>query len=403
MLRDAELDHRDRRLVEARELAVRHHLVEPRREGLRDRKDVRGERHAFALRGGRSLRVLAPSGLEARRARAGRLPALVAAASVKHREPADVIMTAGSARVDVAARMRALDAQIDELVASAPGEAHAPRRRAIHRVLACVGETTTPNVLSWTREIAKLFSADITLMHVTRPLAAPVYPLAGPLGFGAVAPVPVPDPIASREAGERILHEAKGKLERDVPEVGVLHREGHPGDEIVRAARELASDLVILGHHEGGALDRLLVGSTTDHVKNHTNADVLIARAPATPGPLLVGVDGSAASRQAAHLADEIARRWSTTVHLLHVVPPRRQPDAPSRSASALEGVELDVGAGEPRAVLRAAARGMGASLIALGARGTSGLRSIMPGSVSNALAHDSPASVLLVRDEESR
>lgn len=310
-------------------------------------------------------------------------------------------MDAASARTDTETRARDLDALIDRLVGGAPRDGYAPRRRMVHRVLACLGETATPGVISWTREMARAFSADITIVHVTRPAVAPVYPLAGPLGFGAVAPVPVPDPVASREAGERLLLDARREIERDVAEAGILHREGHPGDEIVRAARELASDLVIVGHHEGGALDRLLVGSTTDHVKNHTKADVLIARSPPKSGPVLVGVDGSAASRQAAQLGDAIARRWGAPLHLLHVAPARQRTERPAPSASALDGVLLDVRAGDARAALRAAAAELDATLIVLGARGTSGLRSIMPGSVSNALAHESPTSVLLVREGE--
>lgn len=306
-------------------------------------------------------------------------------------------------RREPTARTRGLDACIDTLVGTPTG-AGVPTRRAVHRVLACVGETdTTPNVLSWTREVARLFNADVTLIHVMRSVPPPAfYPAAGPIGFGTPAILSIPDKNAERERSESLLTDARSRLSDDVPEVSILHREGHPGDEIVRAARELASDLIIIGHHEGGALDRLLLGSTTDHVKNHTQADVLIARAPATPGPILSAVDGSPASRHAAQLGDEIAQRWSTPLHLLYVrLRPAHTPSG-DITAAPLAGVEAALGIGEARDTIRGSAKALGVSLIALGSRGTSGLRSLMPGSVSNGLAHESPTSVLLVRDDAS-
>lgn len=243
-----------------------------------------------------------------------------------------------------------LDAHIDRLVASrARPEETVPSRRTVHRILACLGESeANADVLSWSAELARLFHADVTLIHVTRPIPpSAMYP-AGPLGLGAPAALPAADEGTRSERVERLLRDAKGQLVRDVPDVTILRREGHPGDEIVRASRELASDLIVVGHHEGGALDRLLVGSTTDHVKNHAQADILIVRGPANPGPILAGVDGSAPSRNAAQMADEIARRWSADLHLLRIVPKARRSSLDESVTEDLHANALATGATTP-------------------------------------------------------
>lgn len=54
-----------------------------------------------------------------------------------------------------------------------------------------------------------------------------------------------------------------------------------PWDGIVRKARERDADLVVIGSHGFGALDRVL-GTTAAKVVNHTDRNVLIVRAPLT-------------------------------------------------------------------------------------------------------------------------
>jgi nucleotide-binding universal stress UspA family protein len=53
---------------------------------------------------------------------------------------------------------------------------------------------------------------------------------------------------------------------------------GDPRDEIVAAAKENKTDLIVMGSNNRGAINRLLVGSTARGVLDHTPCDVLVCR-----------------------------------------------------------------------------------------------------------------------------
>ena len=55
-------------------------------------------------------------------------------------------------------------------------------------------------------------------------------------------------------------------------------RMGDPRDEIVAAAKENKTDLIVMGSNNRGAINRLLVGSTARGVLDHTPCDVLVCR-----------------------------------------------------------------------------------------------------------------------------
>jgi nucleotide-binding universal stress UspA family protein len=55
---------------------------------------------------------------------------------------------------------------------------------------------------------------------------------------------------------------------------------GHPADQLVRAARDLGADLIVLGHSGHSALWGALTGATTERVSRHAGCSVLIVREP---------------------------------------------------------------------------------------------------------------------------
>ncbi len=103
----------------------------------------------------------------------------------------------------------------------------------------------------------------------------------------------VPDPFIPEDA----VHEAERQLEDENADgiraelaaeasfltdagVGVsLHvRAGVPADEIVRAAAELGTTLIVMGSHGRRSIEELLLGSTVEGVTKHARCPVLVVR-----------------------------------------------------------------------------------------------------------------------------
>jgi nucleotide-binding universal stress UspA family protein len=57
-------------------------------------------------------------------------------------------------------------------------------------------------------------------------------------------------------------------------------RSGDPANEILQAAAELKSDLIVTGSRGLGTLDRLVLGSVARNVLIHAPCSVLIVRHP---------------------------------------------------------------------------------------------------------------------------
>jgi len=140
---------------------------------------------------------------------------------------------------------------------------------------------------------------------------------------------------------------------------------------------------------------------------------------------ILCAVDFSETSLEAFRLAAEMAWRFASSLHVLHVIEAR--PVAPTlmggdvvgemaveleekataameslveSSASDLEGVtvSLEVTAGRAFAEILNHARDWSIDLIALGAKGATALEQIVVGSTAERVMKDAPCSVLVVR-----
>ncbi|MFP4172229.1 MAG: universal stress protein [Candidatus Hydrogenedentota bacterium] len=78
--------------------------------------------------------------------------------------------------------------------------------------------------------------------------------------------------------GERWLQEAQKYLEPHELDVEYTVREGDPREVIVRHARAIEADLLILGAYGHSKVRELLVGSTTAHALNHAPCPLLLVR-----------------------------------------------------------------------------------------------------------------------------
>lgn len=134
----------------------------------------------------------------------------------------------------------------------------------------------TERVIERAIALARAFGAHITLLHVAAPDPSFV-------GYDA-GPQSVRDQVA-REVHEE--HRALGDLDRRIEREGItstaLLVRGFPVEKILKEARALPADLVVMGSHGRSALRHLLVGSVTDGVLRDCACPVLVVPSAAAP------------------------------------------------------------------------------------------------------------------------
>lgn len=166
-------------------------------------------------------------------------------------------------------------------------------------LIATDGTPISHHALGWTRELALTRSGGrVWLVHVL------------PVGKPSMTP-----------HGEDALQAARREL--DGTEVQDLFGYGDPTKEIVNLSTGVKADLVVLGSHSRGPVGRLLLGSVSSGVKDHVEADVLIARSPPRPTSILVVEEDSQAGRRALSIGHALSRSWNAHVASIHPGPKR--------------------------------------------------------------------------------
>ena len=89
----------------------------------------------------------------------------------------------------------------------------------------------------------------------------------------------LPDLAPLEDAARVRLAEAARPLEEAGIAVERIVLRGHPARTIAAHAADVRADLVVLGRHGAGALERMLLGSTAEQVLHHARCAVLTARA----------------------------------------------------------------------------------------------------------------------------
>ena len=119
--------------------------------------------------------------------------------------------------------------------------------------------------------LAKLFGARMRAVHVVEPL---------PIMADFPAPLQLDEGLFR---SERDL-EAEIWPMFDDPTAEVIVRRGPAAETLRQAATEWKADIVVVGSHGKGWVDRLLIGSTTERLLNALPASLLVipAYGPAT-------------------------------------------------------------------------------------------------------------------------
>lgn len=136
-----------------------------------------------------------------------------------------------------------------------------------------VGLDTSPrskDVLAAAIDLARRTDSKIRLLRVVS------FPPELPANLWALPPAQVTETFLA--TARRELEEAAASVPSDLLE-GCSAQVGVPWDGICSAAREHDVDLIVIGSHGYGILDRLL-GTTAAKVVNHCDRSVLVVRPP---------------------------------------------------------------------------------------------------------------------------
>src|SRR4051794_6513823 len=139
---------------------------------------------------------------------------------------------------------------------------------------------------------------------------------------GAAVVAPVVDDV--RDSTRRLAEDLLAAVRAEVPEADGVPATVEVTPEPPAAAlvtRSPEAQLVVVGNRGRGAVRSALLGSVALHTVTHAHCPVLVvhARAAESAGPrrVVVGVDGSAASRAALAAAVEEAGRVGAELHVV--------------------------------------------------------------------------------------
>jgi nucleotide-binding universal stress UspA family protein len=238
-----------------------------------------------------------------------------------------------------------------------------------------------------------------------------------------------------QSVSEKLVADAANELRRRGLQASSAVVQGDPKTVILEHAAKLGADLIVVGAHGMGAVERFLLGSVSRALLRHSHCSVEIVRQGASRSgaglKVLLAVDGSEGSR---HAAESLAARpWpaGTEVRVLSAVELRLSAlqaafeipalDAghlEAQRAAAMERTEavidaarkiledaglqtspsVSVLAASPKEIILQEAAAWPADLIVLGSHGSSGLTRFLLGSTSESVATHSVCSVEVIR-----
>jgi nucleotide-binding universal stress UspA family protein len=149
-------------------------------------------------------------------------------------------------------------------------------------------------VLGHAQQLAGAFEAELHLVHVREIAALPVFPAATTgypgigmpeLGISGGLALDRSGFLATDSPNEKQigpLDVLRDNLTRSGLRTVAHEREGTVVEELLKTAREIAADLIVMGTHGHGSVYNLLVGSVTEGILKAAERPVLLVPAPAT-------------------------------------------------------------------------------------------------------------------------
>jgi nucleotide-binding universal stress UspA family protein len=262
--------------------------------------------------------------------------------------------------------------------------------------------------------VARASGAAVWLVHVYPPTAFPPETGAGD-GQLFEQQVEILRDSLAKQAYRTGLTEAAGY---DPGRLRLLM--GSPPREILEISRQVEAGLIVIGAVEGGALHRILLGSTADEVIRKAPCPVLLARAAAAFPPLRVEIplDLSPCSGNALRQGMELLAGLGVTpeVEVLFVLNPIEVAGSIHFTSDQIERLADEelarflvengpspvplrtrITTGYPRDTILSALEERRVDLAILGTHGRGGFERVMLGSVAGEVVRRAPCNVLVV------
>ncbi|MEO0914354.1 MAG: universal stress protein [Pseudomonadota bacterium] len=129
-------------------------------------------------------------------------------------------------------------------------------------VVALDGSEPSENALGAACGIAEKFGSELYLVH-----APQIETTAIAVGSGAVEINPDPQAVAA--AGEKVMgHARETAAALGCTPAGCFVGKGEPADEIIRHARDVGADLIVMGRRGLGGIAGLFLGSVSQKVSH---------------------------------------------------------------------------------------------------------------------------------------
>lgn len=268
---------------------------------------------------------------------------------------------------------------------------------------------------------------EILLFH-SLPSPIPMFSPMGEAGLAGLAEVgPLLDNYTQRlrEDAARLIADLKSKARANVSVETAIEETLEPHAAILAKAQSWNADLIVMGTHGRGGLEKLLMGSVASKLLHRSDRHVMLLRSDSTlfasekdAGKILVPVDFSSHSHRALAFARYLSSRYRASLHLLHVVELLHTPLKPGGLSSQLEETkglrekylealrdmlgetpgEVTVADGSPAGGILWWREKLDARLVVMGSRGLTGLERVLVGSAAETVARFCEVPVVVVK-----
>lgn len=126
--------------------------------------------------------------------------------------------------------------------------------------------------------MAKAMNAEVILLHV---MTDPVYyssveysPIMGFNGLMETGPLQLDSNDGLKKASQLFLEKSRHHLGDETIQIQV--KEGDFAESILKSAKELHADIIVMGSHSRKWLENIVMGSVTEQVLHHTTIPLFI-------------------------------------------------------------------------------------------------------------------------------